>query len=121
MCSLDRREARRAYKESPRPMGILQIRNLVDGRTLVIRAVDLPARINRERAQLRLGCHHHTALQADWQQLGADAFAFEVLDTLSPPEEPNGFDAASELAVLEGLWIERITAAGGHPGYPSVS
>jgi hypothetical protein len=103
-------------------MGLLQIRNLVDGRTLLIGTVDLPARINRERAQLRLGCHRHAALQADWQQLGADAFAFEVLDTLTPPEEQTaGYDATTELAVLEELWIERITAAGGHPGYSSAS
>lgn len=102
-------------------MGILQIRNLVDGRTLIMRSIDLPARINRERAQLRLGSHRHAALQADWRQLGADVFAFEVLDTLTPPEDRTGYDAASELAVLEGLWVERITAAGGHPGYPSAS
>ena len=119
MHAQDRREARRAYKETPRPMGILQIRNLVNGRTLLIRAIDLPARINRERAQLRLGAHHHAALQADWRQLGADAFAFEVLDTLTPPEDLFGYDAAAELAVLEELWVERITAADGHPGYLS--
>lgn len=114
----DRRAWRRAYEETVRPMGLLQIRNLLDGRTLLMRAVDLPSRINRERAQLRFGAHPHRTLQADWQRLGDDAFVFEILDTLAPPDGLTNFDAAAELLLLEQLWVERIVAAGGHPGYP---
>lgn len=119
MCATDRRDARRVYKEAVRPMGVMQIRNLVNGRTLLIRAVDLPSRINRERAQLRLGAHRHSALQKDWREFGADAFAFEILDTLTPPENLSGYDPAADLNILEELWVERITTSGGHPDYRS--
>lgn len=114
---VDRRAMRRAYKEGARLMGVLQIRNVVDGRTLLIRAMDVPARINRERAQLQFGSHPHKGLQADWQRLGPDAFTFEVLDLLAPSEDQAPYDAGAELLVLEQLWAERMLADGGHPGY----
>ena len=74
---MDRRALTRAYKETPRPMGIFRVRNTVNGRALVARSVNLPASLNRERAQLRLGVHRNAALQRDWRTFGPDAFAFD--------------------------------------------
>ena len=105
---LDRRALRRAYKETPRPMGVYRVRNVHDGRSLVGRSTDLPAILNRERTQLRLGGHPNRALQADWNALGPDAFAFEVLDTLEPPKDTAGYDPADDLRVLEALWLDRL-------------
>ncbi len=105
---MDRRQLVRAYKDTPRPMGIYRVRNLRTGASLVGRSVDLPAVLNRERAQLKLRAHRNKALQGDWNALGADAFAFETLDTIQPPEDQPGYDPTDDLAVLEALWLERL-------------
>jgi len=106
---MDRKAKIRAYKETPRPMGVFRVRNVVSGRWLIGRSVDLPAALNRQRAQLRLGGHTNRALQADWNELGAEAFAFDVLDTLTRSDAP-GYDPADDLRALEAMWEERLTA-----------
>jgi len=67
--------------------------------------------LNRQRAQLGFGGHPSRELQRDWQALGAEAFAFEILDTLAPREEP-GADPADELRALEALWLEKLSPYG---------
>jgi hypothetical protein len=89
-------------------MGVYRIRNLHDGRSLVGTSVDLPAIVNRERLALRLGSHRNAALQRDWNALGPDAFAFEVLDTLAAPDDQPTYDPTDDLKVLLGLWLERL-------------
>jgi hypothetical protein len=109
---MDRKAAIRAYKETPRPMGIYRIRNLRDGRSLVARSVDVPSALNRERTQLNLRAHRNRALQRDWIELGPDAFAFEVLDTLAAPHGRPDYDPGDDLRVLEALWLDRLQPFG---------
>ena len=78
------------------------------GRSLVGTSVNLPAMLNRQRAQLRLGAHPNRALQKDWNELGAEAFEFEILDTLTPSDEPD-YDPSRDLRVLEDLWLEKLS------------
>ena len=113
---IDRKALIREYKDTPRPMGIFRVHNKVDDRSLVGASKDLPAMLNRQRAQLKFGAHKNRALQSDWNRLGADAFEFEVLDTLAPADPPAARDPADELAVLEQLWLERL-APFGERGY----
>jgi hypothetical protein len=116
---MNKRELIRAYKATPRPMGIYRVHNTAAGRSLVRQSVDLPAALNRERAQLRLGAHRNGELQRDWNALGPDAFVFEVLDTLAPRNEP-GYDPADDLAVLEAMWLDQLKpfAPGGYTPAP---
>jgi hypothetical protein len=102
-----RRELIRAYKDTPRTAGIGAVRNTVTGKVLLLAGSDIPALLNRHQAQLRLGVHRNAALQHDWRAQGADAFAFEVLDTLSPPTSPDA-DAAEDLRALETVWLEQL-------------
>lgn len=120
--AVNRRELIRFYKETRRPMGVYRVHNTRAGRSLVGRSLDLPAILNRERAQLRLGAHRNAALQRDWNELGAEAFVFEILDTLTPPEGQPGYDPADDLRVLEAMWIERLRALGdrGYASAPTV-
>jgi hypothetical protein len=108
---MDRREQIRAYKESPRTMGVFRVRNAVNGRALVGASVDVPAMLNRQRFQLESGFHPDRALLAEWREFGPDAFVFETLDTLEPPQEP-GHDPAADLKMLEEMWLEKL----GRPG-----
>jgi len=112
---MDRKRLIREYKETPRPMGVYRVRNTLNGRALIGTSRDVPSMLNRIRTQLKLGMHPHRQLQADWNTLGPESFAFEVLDTISPKDEP-GWDPAEDLRVLETMWLERLTPEG-DPGY----
>ena len=104
---MNRKELVRAYRETARPMGVFRVLNTASDRSFVARSVDLPSILNRMRTQLRFGGHPNRALQRDWNALGEEAFAFEVLDTLAPPDTP-GYDPSDDLRTLEALWLERL-------------
>ena len=93
-------------------MGVGAVRNLSSGKLLLVTGRDLPSLLNRHRAQLRLHSHRNRALQQDWDALGPDAFAFEVVDTLTPADTPD-YDPAEDLKALEALWLEKL-----HPFEP---
>lgn len=106
--SVDRKALIRQYKETPRTMGVGLVRNLTTGKSLLIAGTDLPSLLNRHQAQLRLNAHTVKNLQADWNRQGADTFAFEVLDTLTPADQPD-YDPTSDLQALEQLWLEKLS------------
>lgn len=115
MTMATRAELKRRYREEGRPMGMFAVRNRANGKVLVGAAQNLPGALNSQRFQLRMGGHRNRALQAEWNALGEDAFAFEVLDEL---ERVPGQDAAAELAVLETMWMERLQPWGERGYHP---
>ena len=108
---MDKRTLKREYKESEIPVGVYRIWNKQSDRSLVGSSVNLPAILNRNRAELRAGGHRNRELQSDWNALGEEAFVFEILDTL-PPRDELGYDLKRELKVLEDLWLERLEPYG---------
>jgi group I intron endonuclease len=104
----DRKTLIREYKEAARPMGVYQVRNTVNGKSFVGTSVDLPSILNRHRAALRFGGHTNRELQKDWNELGPEAFEFEVLDTLTPSDRP-GYNPSDDLRELEELWLEKLS------------
>jgi hypothetical protein len=108
---MDRKHAKLEYKASRRPMGVFQIRNLVNGKIYVGSSLDLTAMFNRIRFQLFAGAHTNKALETDWRNLGSDKFVFEVLEEVFPREDPN-YDYAADLETLEDLWLEKLEPYG---------
>lgn len=108
---MDRRALKREYKQSQPTMGIYRILNTVDDRALVGSSVNVPAMLNRLRAQLGMGVHTNRQLQADWNRHGAEAFRFEVMDTLAPRDDAD-YDPAPDLRALEELWCDRLSPYG---------
>ncbi|HEV7518499.1 MAG TPA: GIY-YIG nuclease family protein [Thermoanaerobaculia bacterium] len=108
---MDKREAKREYKEAKIAAGVYRVHNTADDRSLVGASVNVNAILNRHRAGLRMGAHENKDLQSDWNRLGETSFAFEVLDTLTGEDKP-GFDVKRELATLEQLWLERFEPYG---------
>jgi hypothetical protein len=104
---MDRKTMIREYKETPRPAGVYRVVHAPSGRTLLGSSADAPARLNRLQTQLRTRGHPNRALQRDWNEDGADAFTFEVLDLL-PPREDEGGDPQDDLRMLEELWREKL-------------
>ena len=109
---MDKKALTREYKETKRPMGVYQIRNTANGKLLVGASVDLPSMLNRHRAELRMGGHRNRALQEEWAEFGPDAFEFEVLDTLTPPEGRPDYNPADDLKALEQLWLDNLSPFG---------
>src|SRR6185436_3778237 len=112
---MDRKALIREYKMSRRPMGVYRVYNTVNEKSLVGVSTDLPAILNRQRAQLTFGGHPNRELQKEWNELGSEAFEFEVLDTLTPPERPD-YDPSEDLRVLEELWLQKLSPFEDH-GY----
>jgi hypothetical protein len=114
---MDRKTVIREYKQRRPPMGVFQVRNRVSGKVLVGASTDLPAMLNRQRAQLRMGAHPSRELQADWKALGPEAFAFEILDILARVDDA-GADPAEDLRILEMMWLDKLEPYG-ERGYNS--
>ncbi len=102
-----KKELIREYKETPRLMGVFQIQNSVNGKILLLKALDIPGIINRHRSELNRGTHRNHELQADWSQYGADSFSFDILATLKP-EETLPEQWAKAVANLLEQWMEKL-------------
>jgi hypothetical protein len=111
MTHQSRKEKIRAYEEAPKHMSVHRVLNSRNGKSLLGAARDLRARMNRQLAVLKLKSHSTAALLHDWQTCGADAFEFEVLDTLEPPQD-RGYGPTEDLDVLEGLWRGKLQPFG---------
>jgi len=109
--TIDRKARIREYKETSQPAGIYRVRNTATGKALVGSTVNLAGMLNRQRFQLEHGSHPDKELQRDWDELGSEAFEFEVLDRLKPRNEP-AYDPTEDLRVLKEIWLEKLTAAG---------
>ena len=108
---MDKKALTREYRENRRPMGVYQIRNTVNGKLLIGVSVDLPSILNRHQSELRMGGHRNRELQKEWAEFGPEAFEFEVLDTLTPPEQP-GSNPSADLRALEELWLDKLSPFG---------
>ena len=102
-----RKDLVRQYHEAPKPRGVYRVHCGATGHGVVGASQDLPSALNRQRAQLSLGRHPDKALQEDWDRHGAEAFGFEVLDTLAPRDDP-GYDPSGDLEELAQMWRERL-------------
>lgn len=103
----DLKAIKKIFKQTPRPMGIYQIKNLANGKIYIGRSTDLNGKLNSERFQLKNNMHMNRELQGDFIALGEEKFAFEVLDRLQPKEDP-GHDYGEDLKTLEVMWLEKL-------------
>ncbi|MGO4107071.1 GIY-YIG nuclease family protein [Paenibacillus sp. YAF4_2] len=108
-----KRELGTAYSQSFRRMGVYQIRNVENGKILVLGSMDLDGAKNRLAFMQQTNMNTVFELQQDWNKYGASCFVFEELDSIKPREEH--LNDRSELkkyqaevdALLE-LWIEKL-------------
>jgi len=105
---MDRKAIIREYKSTPRPMGVYQIKNRVNGKVLIGSSKNLPGILNRFRSELKLGSCRNIALQKEWKQFGSDAFEFKELEVLKPLDDPAD-DPSEDLKILEELWTEKLS------------
>ena len=92
-------------------MGIFLIRNNLNDRVFVSSGLDLHGIINRHKFDLTNGSHRNRQLQLDWNELGSNNFAFEIVDELAAREGAD-VDYRAELNSLEMLWLEKLQPFG---------
>jgi hypothetical protein len=107
----DLKAKKKLYKQTLRPMGIFQIKNLASGKIYIGRSTDLNGKINSEKFQLKNNLHMNKDLQKDFDTLGMEKFSFEVLDRLPAKEDP-GYDYDDDLRTLEAMWLEKLQPFG---------
>jgi hypothetical protein len=109
---MDKSEAKKKYKQAKRPMGVFRIRNTQNGKSYVGYSIDLQARINRQKTELKFGSHRNSELLGEWKSFGVSSFEFEVLDELELDENSKS-DPVEELRVLCEMWVHKLKKAGG--------
>lgn len=100
-------ELKRQYKETKPQAGIFQVKNTVNGKVLLGSSTNLHGPLNKHRFMLKIRNHDNKQLQKDWDQLGPDAFVFEILEVVQEKDTPT-FSVEDELTLLEEIWQERF-------------
>lgn len=105
----DKQALKADYKQNwhrLRSMGVYQIKNTVNGKVFVDSSFNLEGAIERDRRWLTLGGHMNSRLQQDWNAFGPDAFQFELLEALTPTDEPR--DYREEVDLLLEAWKAQL-------------
>jgi len=104
-----RKELKEEYRQKKFRMGVFKVENRLNGKIFLGSSTDLDSAWNSHRFRLEAGMHENTSLQNDWKQLGAEHFAYEIVEELNLKE---GDDDAKELNVLEELMKEEMQPYG---------
>ena len=70
---MDKSAIKKAYKEAKQPMGVYRIRNTQNGKSFVGYSIDVQARINRQKTELKFGSHRNAELLGEWKSFGDPA------------------------------------------------
>ena len=108
---MDKSAVKNEYKQAKRPMGIYRIRNTGNDKSYIGCGTDLPAKINRHKAELKFGSHRNRELQEEWNLFGKSSFQFEVLDELDHKEGSQS-RPIEELHILKEMWIRKLEKEG---------
>jgi len=88
-------------------MGVFRITNTKSNKVYIGFGTDLPAILNRHKAELKFGTHRNREMQTAWKSLGESAFVTEVLGCLEQNEEQQT-QPAEELFVLLEMWVAKL-------------
>lgn len=109
----DRRKAlQQQYREMKPTMGLFAIRPRTGNKIYVQACKDLKSAMNGARARLDGGFHIYRELQNEWNALGPDSFAFEVLEELEYDKDESKTDYSEDLQILQMIWEEKLQQQG---------
>jgi hypothetical protein len=107
-----KRELKETYKEMKHPIGVFQIRNILNNKIYIESSANLAAIWNRHKFQLNGGLHPNTSLQKEWNEFGQESFAFEILSEIKQDDGRAIEDYHKEAKQLEGLFMEELQPFG---------
>lgn len=106
-----KKELKLAYKQTPRPMGVYQMKNHMNEKIFIGSSMNLPGSRNSNCFQLKLKSHRNKELQEDWHLYGEDAFTFDILEAVNPEKVPQE-DWREAVATLEEKWLDILKPYG---------
>lgn len=101
------KDLKNEYKQKKSPMGVFQIKNIVNNKVFIDNSTDMMAKWNRHKVELKFGSHRNKSLQKDWNEYGEDNFVFEILSELKHKNKEN-VNYQAELKVLEEMVIDEL-------------
>lgn len=104
-----RKELLEKYKQMKTYMGVIQITNTINSKILISPCSNLKNRWLTLRWQLEQGRFANLELQKDWNELGEEAFTYEVLEKKETDEVT---DMRWELKQMIKLWLEKLQPYG---------
>jgi group I intron endonuclease len=108
---IDKKEIKKNYKQTLTPMGIYQIKNLVNGKIFIGSGKNLTGKINKHKFELENNSGQILEMQKDYNQFGEKNFSFEVVDYLEQKDDPS-YNYTEDLLTLEKLWLEKLKPYG---------
>ncbi|WP_407886362.1 DUF2087 domain-containing protein [Levilactobacillus sp. N40-8-2] len=105
---MNHKEITQNYKAAPTFYGVIQIKNKQNGKTFIDVARNIHNLWGYYQTNLNGNFYHDTALQADWNDLGADAFTYSVLWKADVAEVDNLRQALKD---LKAKWLEKCQPA----------
>jgi hemerythrin-like domain-containing protein len=105
-----RKELQAEWKEKKTVAGVFQIKNIKNQKVFVDSTRNMST-LNGQKFMLEHRSHINKTLQTEWNEFGAEAFTFEVLETLEKdPDEY--YDLRDTLKKLKRKWISRVQPFG---------
>jgi len=104
---MNKKKLKKQYAQTVQPMGVYQVKNLANGKIFIDSGQNIQGKINSCKFQLSHGFFMNKALQEDFNRIGLDNFAFEIIDLLEPKEDTK-MDYTDDLKMLEKMWIEKL-------------
>ena len=106
-----KREINREYKDRLKPAGVFQIKNIQNGKIFLGSSLNLEGPLNGHKFMLTINSHRNERMQKEWNEYGANAFVFEILEQVKVKDDPN-FNIDDELTLLEQIWVEKLQPFG---------
>lgn len=96
------------YKERKVSGGIYKITNALTQMYLLAAAANLQGLKNRFEFSRNTGSCVMPLLQKDWNEYGAKAFIFEILEEIEKKETQTAKEFQDDLKILYDLWSEKF-------------
>ncbi len=96
-----------AYKQRPVKGGVFRILNTVNGKVLIKAAINLEAEQNKFEFARKTETMYYT-LAKDWNEVGGEAFAFEILEETEQKADERPAMFKDRLKKMEEKWKEQI-------------
>lgn len=100
-----RKELIEAYKQIKTYMGVVLIKNTVNGKIYIDSYPNLKNKWLTLQMQLDMGRFANAQLQKDWKEFGSDAFTYEVLEQKATDKVS---DIRWEVKQIIKPWLEKL-------------
>lgn len=104
-----RKELMEQYKQIKTYMGVIQMKNNVNGKIYLDAYSNLKNKWLHIQNQLNMCSHQNSQLENDWKIFGADAFTYEVLEQKDTEDMT---DIQWELQQMKKTWMKKLQPYG---------